>query len=189
MGIVGGIGKILKRLRREREQGNAQPVPPPPPELPALDILEMNPVVADIESGDAAIQEYLYFGRWLSVTSSNVAKIRYEVQNKRLVVAFQQHGSQYEYSGVSVEDAYDFARAASKGKWVWDHLRSGGVDYQFIGSADGHVPERLNKQSQKSHERFVEALRKRAGGPRFGKLKTRRKLSDILKRHTKPRKA
>jgi KTSC domain len=71
------------------------------------------------------VDEFLYFGEFLFVQSSNVAVAQYFPEDQKLMVEFL-NGSAYLYSGVGVEEARDFAEAPSKGEWIWDHLRKRG---------------------------------------------------------------
>lgn len=70
-------------------------------------------------------------GEWLPVTSTNVKEIRYNFALKRLFVRFK--GSSrgilrpiYDYTPVPIIVARRMFRSASKGSYVWEHLRDGG---------------------------------------------------------------
>lgn len=75
---------------------------------------------------DGPIDAFVHFGQWLPVKSSNVEEIRYDADQSELFVKFK-NGNVYQYEGVSIREAESMARAASHGKWVWDHLRYRGV--------------------------------------------------------------
>lgn len=240
MGLYRAVKNLLDKFRAERKGGGGAPVLPRPTfprfpepkigqteleitERPLLEVIKpdfekaVTQATSNLVSQGVVedIENFLYFGTWLSVVSSNVARMRYEPAETsgaafpppsgtvpagaiggrssggRLIVQFIQHGSTYEYSGVTVEVAHDFAMASSKGRWVWDHLRSAGLNYAFIGSDDGHVPQRLNPGSRRSQKRLAKTLRRRARKaatqPRFAKVKVRKSLSEIVRRINKER--
>lgn len=54
------------------------------------------------------------------VESSNVAWIKYDHEAQWLYVGMK-HGGIYLYIFTTDEEAEDFARAPSQGKWVWEH--------------------------------------------------------------------
>lgn len=76
------------------------------------------------------LDDFLHFGEWLPVQSSNVAAAQYDGETEQMTVEFDD-GSFYQYQQVSRQEARAFAQAGSKGIWVWDHLR-------IRGTRDGH---------------------------------------------------
>lgn len=109
-------------------------------------------------TGVNEIEEFLYFGIWLEVISSNVAKIRYMVDSGVLTVQFL-NGYVYEYPGISVHMAFAFTQTNSKGRWVWDFLRSAKRPYRFLYSLTGKIPVRSpHIQSKVSQKRYLRAL-------------------------------
>lgn len=78
--------------------------------------------------GMSAILDPAAFFRdqWSAVTSSNVAAAKYDFDNSNLYVRFKD-GKTYQYLGISLDQAQDFASAPSAGKWIWTHLRIRGT--------------------------------------------------------------
>lgn len=72
------------------------------------------------------VEAFVYFGAWLPVQSTNVKVAQYDGGKEQLLVEFL-NGSLYLYSNVSEQEALEFARAFSKGKWVWSNLRGRGL--------------------------------------------------------------
>ena len=68
------------------------------------------------------IEGFLYEGKPLFVYSSNVASATYYPTDSKMAVGFL-GGGMYLYSNVTMEEAYQFTQAQSKGRWVWDYLR------------------------------------------------------------------
>lgn len=98
--------------------------------------------------GTDDVDRFVHFGSWFdNFTSSNVARMRYDQEQSQLTVEYK-NGNQYSYQNVSIREAESFARGASKGKWVWDHLRVRGKGnfwafrkpYQLIG-VGGREPQ------------------------------------------------
>lgn len=58
----------------------------------------------------------------ISVISSNIARIGYDLQNHILVIEFKD-GAMYEYYGVSVYTYHALLSAASKGTYFAQHIR------------------------------------------------------------------
>lgn len=72
------------------------------------------------------LDDFLHFGEWLPVQSSNVAAAQYDGETEQLTVEFKD-GSLYQYQQISRAEARSFAMAGSKGGWVWDQLRLRGT--------------------------------------------------------------
>lgn len=115
----------------------------------------------------------LVTGEMVEVRSSNVHSIGYDVDNQTLYVRFwatrvrrgqevRFPGSLYGYRDVWPEEFLDFLDAASKGNWVWDHLRERGTvsghkkPYFLAGIVGGYVPR--------------QAALARIAGPKTGRL-------------------
>lgn len=96
-------------------------------------------------------------GEMVEVRSSNVQAIGYDVEHQILYVRFWAEttrqgqvvrfpGSLYGYRDVWPEEFLSFLNAASKGNWVWDHLRERGTvsghkkAYFLAGITGGYVP-------------------------------------------------
>lgn len=77
------------------------------------------------EVGTDEVREFLEEGAPLFVYSSNVGMAQYYPDDEKMMVEFL-NGYAYVYSNVSAAEALDFAKAHSKGIWVWDHLRGRG---------------------------------------------------------------
>jgi hypothetical protein len=71
--------------------------------------------------GDA-VAGFVYEGEPLFVHSTNVALAQYHLAERSLMLEFK-GGSAYLYRDISEAEALDFAKASSKGGWVWDRLR------------------------------------------------------------------
>ena len=64
-------------------------------------------------------------------------------------------GPLYRYFDITPEQFISFLDEASKGSWVWDHLRVRGegnraarqAEFQLVGVVSGYVPRRLNRRS------------------------------------------
>ena len=61
-------------------------------------------------------------GEVLFVHSTNVAAGQYFPEAEKLMLEFN-NGSAYMYSNISINEAWDFLFAMSKGVWCWDVLR------------------------------------------------------------------
>lgn len=72
------------------------------------------------------LDDFLHFGEWLPVQSSNVAAAQYDGETEQMTVEFKD-GSLYQYQQISLVEARSFAQAGSKGGWVWDQLRMRGT--------------------------------------------------------------
>lgn len=117
-----GVGKFLGWLERVRAEAR-------------------NP--AEGIHADAEAEEFLYLDVTVETPqSSNVADISYNAAKSELYVTFK-NGYIYAYYGITVELAYDFYIAASKGRWVWDNLRTTRRAYQFLYSLNGRHPVRM----------------------------------------------
>jgi len=96
-------------------------------------------------------------GELVACQSSNVHSFRYDYETATLYVRFLgragrgAHGGPgplYRYSDVEPELFLSLQRAASKGGWVWDHLRIRGTisghqkDYELVGVSGGYVPRK-----------------------------------------------
>jgi hypothetical protein len=84
---------------------------------------------------------------------SNVYSYGYNSDTANLYVRFRNEktegpGSLYRYSGVTIPEFRSLMSAASKGGWVWDHLRIRGTvtghkkDYALVGIVGGYVPRK-----------------------------------------------
>lgn len=102
-----------QRQRGERQRGPGRPSSSPDPRLPP-------PFNIDPKSPAARF----LLGEWVSVTSSNVDRISYELGKNggTLKVIFKDQ-NEYHYWPVSPDEAVDLLQTGSKGGWVWDHLR------------------------------------------------------------------
>lgn len=69
-------------------------------------------------------------GEWISVTSSNVDRIYYDLDKNTLRVVFNDQ-NEYHVWPISPDEAVSFLRAPSKGGWYWDNVR-------IRGTALGH---------------------------------------------------
>lgn len=112
--------------------------------------------------------------------SSNVHSFGYDAQSAYLYVRFLGYttkrtadgrrarggpGSLYRYANVTPEEFLTLMAAASKGDWVWDHLRIRGTwsghqkDYELVGVEGGYVPRkatvRLNQQTGQLEEWLI----------------------------------
>lgn len=128
-----GLPRFLSWL--EWARGNT----PAPPIVPLREA-DRNPegIVTDREA-----EEFLYFGLKIQTPqSSNVAWMEYFPDKEKLHVGFN-NTYVYEYLGITVELAYDFYIAVSKGRWVWDNLRTVRRPYQFLYSLNGRTPVRM----------------------------------------------
>lgn len=122
-------------------------------------------------------------GEFVKVDSSNVYEIAYDAEGAFLYVRFRATegrgtgkrlnapGSLYRYRNVEPRDFKQFYEAASKGEWVWDHLRIRGTvaghqkPYALVGVMDGYVPREATYVGQ-----GLEEFRKRrlhAGGGKW----------------------
>lgn len=77
-------------------------------------------------SGDE-VYDFVHNSVIMFVHSSNVGAVQYFKEDQKLMVEFLPGANgkpgRYLYSNVTEDDAISFARAGSKGKWVWDNLR------------------------------------------------------------------
>ncbi len=83
-----------------------------------------------IRSYQGTAKQWSESGKWVTVKSSNVHKIRYDRHQKRLYVKFL-GGSVYQYDGVARNTAEAMFMAPSLGKFVWRRLR-GRFPYQKV---------------------------------------------------------
>lgn len=72
------------------------------------------------------LDDFVYDGRELSVASSNVSTIQYDLERQILKVGYL-NGTVYGYLGVTLQEAVSLATAGSKGQWIWDNLRIRGT--------------------------------------------------------------
>jgi|SRR5579859_2523292 len=82
------------------------------------------------------LDQFLYYDKVIYAPhSSNVDNYRYirwDPSGFLGMLRIQyKDGSMYEYQPVSLEEAHSLYAAASKGKWVWDHLRIRGTIYGY----------------------------------------------------------
>lgn len=68
------------------------------------------------------VEAFVYEEQPLFVHSTNVAMAQYFFTTKQMMVEFLGGGA-YLYDGVTEDEAIQFAKAPSKGGWVWDNLR------------------------------------------------------------------
>ncbi len=92
------------------------------------------PNLAD-DSGDTE-PRLVEDAQWYPLVSSNVDRIRYGDDDKKLQVVFKKKGSLYEYDDVEPDVFMEFLRAPSPGQFVWYVLRQYGYAYRHL--ADGH---------------------------------------------------
>lgn len=71
---------------------------------------------------DAFVEGFLLDADLFPVHSTNVAIAQYHHETNQLMLEFL-NGAAYLYSNVTIDEAFDFARAPSKGIWVWNNLR------------------------------------------------------------------
>lgn len=103
---------------------------------------------------ESEVDAFLHFGQWMPVESSNVAEIHYDGDLSELQIKYK-NGGIYTYQDVSIREAESFAKAMSKGKWVWDRLRVRGKGnfwayrkpYQFLSGLSNYQPQWMRKQS------------------------------------------
>jgi len=69
------------------------------------------------------VEDWLDFGEWARVRSSNLGAIQYWMENKSLFITFK-NGSTYVYSPVPRALARDLFLAGSKGKFHWRRIRN-----------------------------------------------------------------
>ncbi len=79
-------------------------------------------------------------GEWVQMSSSNVDKIRYLVENKTLEVIFLD-GAGYQYYDVPIDVFLDFLTTDSPGRFVWNRLRYW-YDYAKVLDATRKSPGR-----------------------------------------------
>lgn len=96
----------------------------------------------------------LLTGEVVPCESSNVHSFRYDYERAALYVRFLGkargggRGPLYRYSDVEPELFLSLQRAASKGGWIWDHVRIRGTvsghqkDYELVGVSGGYVPRK-----------------------------------------------
>ena len=98
---------------------------------PAADFAETGRIESDVSSeniakwrtlGSDEVYGFVWEGDLLPVHSSNVAAAQYFPEDRKMMVEYL-GGSAYLYSSISVDEAIDFAKAQSKGGWIWSVLR------------------------------------------------------------------
>ena len=124
--ILGGIGRAIERLFGKKKP--QAPILPKPGEVEGghrgiaiglgadPDKLNRRLVLGD------EVYDFVYEMQPMLVHSSNVRMVQFFPNEKKMLVEFKK-GAAYIYSNVSEQEALSFARAHSKGIWVWDHLR------------------------------------------------------------------
>ncbi len=68
------------------------------------------------------VEDFVYHGQKFPVHSTNVSYAVYYLDKQAMEVEFLD-GSAYLYEDVTEDEAIGFAKAQSKGGWVWDNLR------------------------------------------------------------------
>ena len=115
-GPTGNKGGGIDLEQLDAQKKNAGTPGPPPPNSP-----------------NSPMVDFLTMGRWLSVTSTNVAAIAFDLKKQTLYVQFhpgsKDPNPRYWYTPINAAQAGQFAVAPSKGGWVWDHLRVRGTKY------------------------------------------------------------
>ncbi len=159
------LQRLIDALKSEKAKPEPKPLELPPDEFPTepaeaeVPWAQEAPEEAPIPFGEGpkdAIEAFLDFGEWLPMASSNVAGAQYEPDAERLTIEFKD-GSFYQYQMVSRTEAESFARAGSKGGWVWDNLRVRGKIYAYrkpyIFLSGPSAPNRDWMRSQQSRKR------------------------------------
>jgi len=138
---------------------------------------------------DYKLSDPVITGKWIGVQSSNVRSISFNFNFKQphksiLYVQFlgtdangkrAGHGPLYEYYDIHPDKFKAFAKASSKGGWIWDELRVRGsavqhkVKYGLKGIVEGYVPRRATIRN--GREMFV----RRTITPRSGLNEPRQK--------------
>jgi len=125
---------IFDRIRAKfRPKGKKQPGYKPQlgPKLPRLKQPQRREApLGATNAGLATLEDFVLFGEVMFVRSSNVTLAQYFPGENKMMVEF--HGGRsemraYLYSDVNEDEAVDFWKADSKGKWVWDNLRVRGT--------------------------------------------------------------
>ena len=105
-----------------------------------------------------AVAQFVHDEEPLFVHSSNVVMAQYFPDDEKMLVEFKNEAS-YLYSDVSQEEALDFAKANSKGEWVWDHLRirgsKTGHQKKYVKVSSGYKPP-TRKISREEADEFFE---------------------------------
>ena len=116
----------------------------------------------------------LIMGRMYDVTSSNVHSIGMRIDEPsdrtgalfiRFLGGESQHraglGAMYEYRDVPVDLFREFLSAASKGTFVWDHIRVRGTvaghrfPYELVGITQGYVPRQAAIKAGQAGQFFI----------------------------------
>lgn len=136
------------------------PQPAPSPRKPGRNVVTAGGVEFHVPPNDP-----LLTGEWIKVTSSNVYAIAFIWNNAdpahgTLRIRFlnkrkgskSARGAVYHYYDVHPALFQDFRRSASKGRWVWDHMRIRGTvsghRYRYMLtmlSSDGYVPRQATR--------------------------------------------
>jgi hypothetical protein len=95
------------------------------------------------------LTEFLFGAKWLNVSSSNIRAIQYHDKEELLYIEYIS-GAIYGYTGVTVDEAMDFASAPSKGRWRWQHLPVSRNNYFIVTAASTSLP----KHAQSGAVRF-----------------------------------
>jgi hypothetical protein len=77
--------------------------------------------------GDA-VAGFVFEGEPLFVHSSNVAMAQYHLAEGKIMIEYL-NGEAWLYGSVSASEALDFAKAQSKGGWLWDNVRVRGTKH------------------------------------------------------------
>ena len=99
------------------------------------------------------LTKFLFGQEWLFVTSSNVNAIQYYDQEQVLYIEYK-NGSVYGYTGVTLDEAIDFATAPSKGRWRHQNLPVSRNNY-FIVSGPYRSPQRFAAERRRGLEKMT----------------------------------
>lgn len=75
------------------------------------------------------VEDFVYDQQPLFVHSTNVEMAQYFLDTQQMLVKYLQDGT-YIYDSVTEDEAIQFAKAQSKGGWVWNYLRVRGSKTQ-----------------------------------------------------------
>ena len=105
--------------------------------------------------------DFLHGGEYSTFSSSNVRGASYDPENNFLEIGYK-NGGRYGYHDVNRGEAKSFYDAASKGKWVWDHLRLRGTvfgyqkAYTYLGGkSQGYTPKYAMSSRHKELHRGI----------------------------------
>jgi hypothetical protein len=177
--LFGGVQKATAQTRPAFIPGHRIPGKPPKQSQRQQPVAPAKPQTAEPvapqerQLSDDVLQ--MLAGQMHLVTSSNVHSIGMKIDQPddrigTLLVRFlgQQAkgkrsglGALYEYYDVQVSLYREFVRAASKGEFVWDHLRVRGTisghrySYELAGITGGYVPRQAGLKRGKAGEYFM----------------------------------